>query len=237
MDVVYILGTGSVWENNELRYSLRSIEENLRDFRNIWIIGEQPSWLHNVLVLPMADPTSDKWRNSYLKIKAAAKQPDLSDDFLLFNDDFFLNKPISAVDFPYYFSGLLVRGGGVKQDLRLSPKGQTAGLLQKYGKKCFNFSLHCPIRYNKAKYLSMPISADLPGILSPRSFYCNYFEVPGKLRQDQLLGGTMTERRLNSYVADKEYFSIFSQFARDLVFRNWIIARFPKPSRFEISSI
>lgn len=234
MDVVYILGTGSVWDNNELRYSLRSIAENLYSFNRVFIVGEQPAWLHNVEVLAMADPTADKWRNSYLKIKAACECADLSNEFLLMNDDFFINKPVSAVDFPYYFSGLLASNPNSKQNLRLSPKGQTAALLHSYGKKCFNFALHCPIRYEKEKWLSMPISADLPGILSPRSFYCNYFDVPGKLRQDQLLGGTMTERRLNSYVSDKEYFSIFSNFARSPVFRDWIAARFPNPSRFEI---
>jgi hypothetical protein len=234
MDVVYILGTGSVWDNNELRYSLRSLEANLTDLRRVFIVGEQPTWLTGVYTFPMADPTDEKWRNSYCKIRAACGIDVLDEEFLLFNDDFFLNKPIEGASFPYYFSGLLVRGSGSKQDLRLSPKGQTAGLLQSYGKKCFNFSLHCPIRYQKSKYLSMPFSDSLPGILSPRSFYCNYFEVPGKLRKDYLLGGSMTARRLNSLVADKEYFSIFSQFARSPVFRDWISARFPNPSRFEL---
>ena len=40
MDVVYILGKGSVWKDNEIRYSLRSIEKHLTGFDRVFIVGQ-----------------------------------------------------------------------------------------------------------------------------------------------------------------------------------------------------
>ena len=37
IDVVYVLGTGSKWHNNEIRFSLRALEKNLRDYRHIYV--------------------------------------------------------------------------------------------------------------------------------------------------------------------------------------------------------
>jgi hypothetical protein len=45
LDLVYTLGTGSQWQNNEIRYSIRSIIKNLTGYRNIYIIGETPTFL------------------------------------------------------------------------------------------------------------------------------------------------------------------------------------------------
>lgn len=37
MDILYVIGRGSKWENNELRYSLRSLEKNGINVGNIFI--------------------------------------------------------------------------------------------------------------------------------------------------------------------------------------------------------
>ena len=48
IDVVIPLGTGSRWQDNELRYCLRSIEKNLSGVNEVVIVGEKPKWLTNV---------------------------------------------------------------------------------------------------------------------------------------------------------------------------------------------
>ena len=53
MTVVYVLGTGSKWKNYELLYSLRSIEKNLKGFTDVVIVGELPSWIQNVIHIPL----------------------------------------------------------------------------------------------------------------------------------------------------------------------------------------
>ena len=51
MDVVYILGTGSTSNDNEIRYSLRSIEKYLIGFNVVYIVGECPKFLKGIIHL------------------------------------------------------------------------------------------------------------------------------------------------------------------------------------------
>ena len=45
MDMLYILGNGSKHDNQELRWSLRSLEKYGRNVGSIAIVGEPPEWL------------------------------------------------------------------------------------------------------------------------------------------------------------------------------------------------
>jgi hypothetical protein len=58
IDVVYPLGTGSVWQDNELRYSLRSLEKNFPDLGRVYVVGHKPDWLGNVEHIPFGDSQS-----------------------------------------------------------------------------------------------------------------------------------------------------------------------------------
>jgi len=55
IDVVYPLGSGSAWDNNELRYSLRSLENNLLDLGRVFVVGQRPPWLVEAVHIPMED--------------------------------------------------------------------------------------------------------------------------------------------------------------------------------------
>ena len=55
IDIVYPLGTGSKWQDSELRFSLRSIEKNFIDKGTVWVIGHKPDWLINARHIPMPD--------------------------------------------------------------------------------------------------------------------------------------------------------------------------------------
>ncbi len=107
LDVVYILGVGSKWNDNELRFSLRSIERYYLNLGNVYVVGEKPKWLSDeVIHLPAKDPYLSKSRNGLHKIfMAATELPELSNPFLLFNDDFFLTTAID--EFKVYDKGLL----------------------------------------------------------------------------------------------------------------------------------
>lgn len=96
-DLVYIVRSG---ENEELRYSLRSIDKFADGlFRNVWVVGTGlPAWLHGVNVLPVKDLGAIDGRSKHVnmrrKIRAACDVSEISDHFLLLNDDYFLTKPI-----------------------------------------------------------------------------------------------------------------------------------------------
>ncbi len=93
-DLVYMLGGGSKWDNNELRYSIRSAVKNFRSqFGRIFIVGIKPEWLQGVLQIRMRDPYSCKLQNVIEKLKAVCKDERVSEKFILMNDDFFFLKP------------------------------------------------------------------------------------------------------------------------------------------------
>lgn len=93
-DLVYVVRPGD--DNEELRYSLRSVAKNA-PHRDVWIVGTVPTWVRNVKGLPL-DPVDDKFENQRQSLAAAAAQAGLSDPFVLFNDDMFVMEPITRWD-------------------------------------------------------------------------------------------------------------------------------------------
>lgn len=91
-DLVYLVRSG---ENEELRYSLRSIAQNAKGlYREIWVVGTGlPDWLTNVNVLPIPDGLV-KHETMRAKTLAISEHVELSQTFGLMNDDYFLVKPI-----------------------------------------------------------------------------------------------------------------------------------------------
>ena len=55
LDVVYVLGTGSSWDNNEIRFSIRSVLKNLPGIGRIIIIGEKSSGLKGFVYIAHPD--------------------------------------------------------------------------------------------------------------------------------------------------------------------------------------
>lgn len=93
MDLVYLVRSGP---NEELRYSLRSIEKNAPGlFRKVWVMGtDLPDWLTGVEFLPIPDG-DHKHETMRRKTLAVCDNPDVTPTFGLMNDDYFLVKPIS----------------------------------------------------------------------------------------------------------------------------------------------
>ena len=150
IDIVIPLGNGSKWQDNELRYCLRSIEKHLTGYRNIWIIGFLPKWVTEINYLPTADQTQNSDYNIALKVEIACYNAEISDSFLFMNDDHYLLYDYLAPNFPYYHSGTL--------EAMAQLRGRSP-----YGKKCLNtakvcnqtkyFDIHTPIIYQKEQFL------------------------------------------------------------------------------------
>ncbi len=105
------IGDLRFWDNNELKYSLRSLEKNLSWVHHIYIVTDRqvPKWLDqtnpkvtvvdHTQILP-ADliPTfASTVIERYLH-----KIPGLSEKFIYANDDIFINKPLSPA---FFFKG------------------------------------------------------------------------------------------------------------------------------------
>lgn len=199
MDIVYPLGTGSYANNNELRFSLRSIEKYLTGFGKVWIIGECPDWIQNVNHIPFPDePLRPFDYNIMKKITRAIEEKELTDKFLFFNDDHFLNSPFVADDFPYYYSTTLekyteIRGNdGYGRRAKATLKHlQAKNLPTKY------FDVHAPIIYDKALFLSSVTNAvdwnDRTGFII-KSMYANTLKIEGEKDADNKVNSIPTAK-------------------------------------------
>ena len=115
MDAVYLVKPGD--DNEELRYSLRSLAKNMTYIDRVFIAGYCPAWVRNVETIDL-EPLEDKFDNQFQSLRAACADDRISDDFALLNDDHFA---LVQMDFlPTWHEGplrLLIR--------RLAKRGQT----------------------------------------------------------------------------------------------------------------
>ena len=101
-DIVYLLREG---KNEELVYSLRSVEENFA-YRRVWFAGGKPDGLEPDGYMPIKQDAPSKWQNVRNMLVEVCKNDNISKDFWLFNDDFFVlqqNDIIFTEERPYKF--------------------------------------------------------------------------------------------------------------------------------------
>jgi hypothetical protein len=172
MDLVYICRSG---DNEELRYSIRSAVKNLR-FNNLWVVGGKPEWyVGNYLEVIQ---NKSKYTNARNNLRAICNSPEISDSFILMNDDFYIMKKVESV--PYMHGGLLPnkisRYKELTGDTRhvLMLKKTFANLSRRKGSDVLDYELHVPMVMEKEKLLKI---IDVPDLW--RSRYGNVFNVGG----------------------------------------------------------
>lgn len=237
MDIVYILGKGSMWRNNELRYSLRSLK-NL-PHRRVYIVGYLPKFIRTdrVIHIPAEDPTSSKLLNSLHKHRIACDTKEISEDFILMNDDFYVMKPVDEI--PRWHKDTIektltehpTKAGYYYQALVL-----TEAFLKSNGvKKPLDYSVHYPVVFNKEKLSKV---LDFCQKLSPnglliRTIYGNEYWRKTEQHKDVKVSH---ERNLEEM--EKEPFvSITDNLTLKTGFRFWIDRKFPVASQYEIETI
>lgn len=173
-DVVYVVRPGEV--NPELRYSLRSLVNVAHG--TVWMAGHKPHWVAgSVRHIPVA-PRTPKAESSNANLRAACAHPDVAEDFLLFNDDFFIVEPIGSV--PMLHSGPLAdhvksMGGGYRR----AAEG-TRRLLAAWGHHDpLSYELHVPMPLVKPAMAELLEWAKGTWCLHHRTAYGNVIGVGG----------------------------------------------------------
>ena len=232
LDLVYILGSGSRWRNNEIRYSLRSVERNLPGHK-VFIIGECPSWATGIIHIPIPDGSSNKLLNARAKYTAAAKDPRISDDFVLMNDDFFVLKPVENI--PGYSRGTLAEMMGrhpTKDGYYYKSLRDTKCLLNSMGiLNPIDFEIHAPIIFNKEKLITTIELIGTDKAYSIRSCYGNLSNSEPRKTED-FKASNLAEfaYQVNR---DPAYLSISDAVVAQREFRDWIRRKFQEPSKYE----
>lgn len=211
MDAVYILGSGSPIDNEEIKYSVRSLAEHMLDLRDIYIIGENPGFLPGAKHIPYPDEYEEKWKNAHAKILKACEIPDISETFLLMNDDFFMRQSFMGAEWPFY----ALRG----------VSGGTCGT--------HNYQVHCPIQIEKRLYQKVPFSLDQKACLSPRTFYANFCHFAPAPCADFVINTIPELGLLDEQAKGLPCVSVSNSTAQDPGFRQWLSLEYPEPSRFE----
>lgn len=208
MDVVYILGDGSTWDDNELRFSLRSIAARLQNFRNVYVIGSRPKWLTNVVHVRESDPYTCKEANIARKVLRACQLQDLSENFLFMNDDHFLLRDCD-VNVPFWRGADLKDFDAPKNNYQRAIKN-TFHELTRRGLNRYNFDVHVPCVLNKKLFPNIVNSFDWStknGFVL-KSIYCNTMRVEGVKLQDIKLNDRMTLTDIVQAIKTRQWFSI-----------------------------
>lgn len=241
MDLVYPLGKGSLWRDLELKYSLRSVEKHLLGFDTIYVIGEKPLFAsEQIKHIPFPDKHANAARNIMEKFAHACTIPELSDDFLYMNDDYFFT---AAVPVEFYGNKMPYKGT-LEDAIQKNPGNDyqrhliaTFKALTALNLPTLNYDGHCPIVMNKAKLseIIQKYSWNIPYGYTLRSIYCNDAPHPSKTFQlDVKINHPYTSAQwAHIYKNLPECFSI-GDHAITFGLKNFLQATYPTKSRFEI---
>lgn len=182
-DLVYILKQSDI--NPDLKFSLRSVER-FCNYRKIWIVGYKPYWVKNVEYLPTVQ-SSNKWVNSMTNIIAACNCPEISEDFVLMNDDFFMLKNIINWRKSFNLCLNTIDEEAKKYECKKPSRWQYGFLYarelldQLNCERRYNYEFHGPIVFNKQKFLEMVEIPEIAEIIKTtkcfhkRSMYKNIY--------------------------------------------------------------
>jgi len=233
MDIVYILGPG---DRTWLRWSLRSLQNLPHD--RVFVVGERPPFLSSSVHYLPVPRHPVKWRSAVANLRRACAEGDVSADFILMNDDFFITRPVPEI--PTYHRGKITEVlADVRQRVKYFSKYQqgmeeSRRVLGKHFGIAdpVSYSLHTPFVYNKYRLLeTLDVSDQLRRrtveATDTRTMYGNMWKIGGRKVRDVKLS-----RFFPSVTSDLPFRSSdpwtwerpHTQFIRDM---------FPDPSPYE----
>ena len=247
-DVVYPIGKGSSWKNNELRFSLRSIEKFGINVGKIFIVGELPDFLSGEDIIHIKaddifNPQVNADGNIIHKVLAACADNRLSEDFLFINDDHILLKPTVLKEIPNFHKG----------DMRTFPDSywtinhwrkrlkNTMDILIEKGASTLHFDCHTPIVINRKAFTDMISHFNYQeGIgFTMKSIYGNYLEPENNkllTNEKKTVFKGLDEAQLNSRLLDCSFLA-FNDSGLNQHLKIFLYQEFPDASRWETGDI
>lgn len=230
IDILYVVGNGSTWKNNELRYSIRSVVKHLKGYGNIVVVGTKPSWL-NVKHIPANDSGRTANESVYLKIKKAL--PELSEDFLFFNDDYYLLKPHKADKFPFYYKETLeefIKRRKTNDSYKKAVENTFNAL---NGLPTLNFETHAPMLINKTKFQEVMSQYKWTTFgFVIKSLYANILKIKGTLEPDLKINYPFKVEELKAMTSERKFFSSDKLVPTNL--KMFLQELYPTKSQFEV---
>lgn len=251
MDIVYIVGNGSRWNNNELRYSLRSIEKNGIGLGRVFLVGTAPSFISDeVTVIPFEDdPGAAPAENVFHKMLFAMESGLLPEQFLVSSDDHFAITPADFAHWPLHYKGTHLpsskdmgnRALGGKQ--YVSAIANTNDLLARFGYHTYYFEGHANKLYTMEAYRWLcrqgiicdaaeyagGVSLNTPMAMAIHHLHPDY---PCVKRKDLKVRQFSSRSDLETILQGTNMFSIGDE-AISCGIGSFLQEMFPNPSKFE----
>lgn len=219
MDLVYICRDG---DNEELRYSIRSAVANL-PHDNIWVVGGKPDWYTGNYI--RIKQNALKFDNARNNLNAICRKQEVSSDFVLMNDDFFIVKPIESVE-PYHRGLLedhidLIKTSPAYKQMLV----ETLDVINYVATgPIYSYELHVPMVMNRNKLAKV---LRFPALW--RSLYGNMYNVGGTEHKDvKVFSGTTLEEM----TSDLPFLSSNDETFNDII--GLLQEMFPNPSKYEL---
>jgi hypothetical protein len=245
-DFVYIVKESE--DNNELRYSLRSLYKFYPN-NKIWIVGYKPTWIQNVNYISVKQDQENKWKNSVINIIEACKSKEISDDFILMNDDFVILKEIKSIN-----TVINANLGSLDYNIEKFSKDPDEWteaftnlkiLLQdlNISEPYYSYEAHLPLLINKQEFLkiiNLPKVQEFmntPNVLHKRSLYKNIIKPQNT---ETLLFDVKTHKENDDIVARLSicgWISVYNNQINNPKFPklNFILKdNFPIPCKYEV---
>lgn len=233
MILLYIIKQGgSTWDDNELRYSLRSVEKYGRNVEKVVICGHRPAWVQNVVHSTVPDPYALRYDNTWHKMKTMCHN--LQQPFCLMNDDFFLLKETDFDTLPDYYDGdinsLAARYRRISN--YVSMLFQTKYILQKNNRPLRNYAVHFPMIIDPVKMRPFfEHFGEEPGV-SFRVMYGNLCATNNVEKPDLKISEELSTAEIEKRLAGQDMFSIGDNFLTNDG-KAYLQHLFPHKSKFE----
>lgn len=235
IDLVYILGTGSRWNDNEIRYSLRSVQNYFPNVGKVFIIGECPDWATNIIHIKAPNKYDNKLLNARMKYLEAATNKQISENFILMNDDFFFLKEVKKI--PNYSRGTIeemMKQHPTKNGYYYRSLWDTHKRLDGMGiKDSIDFEVHAPIIFNKEKLEMVINMIGSDKAFSIRSCYGNLMNLEPKKVID-FKAANIAEFAYQK-MRNANFLSINDALICDDHFREWLRTKYRKMSKYELN--
>lgn len=232
-DVVYFVKDTE--RNEELKYSLRSLEQNWK-YNKVWFCGGCPSDLEPDKKLRFKQKGLNKWEKVRNSLRIACENPEITEDFWLFNDDFYLLKPYKRNIKPQYngeitdYINTIVSKHGGSHSEYTSRLLQTIKTLEKAGCTTLNYEVHKPMLINKQR--AIEVMDKFPGVGGFRSLYGNYYKIGGVDNHDMKIR-VLAYDKIDLVENNWGFLSTSDKSFRDGVVGSFVREKFTERSRFE----
>lgn len=242
IDVVYKLGYTCDWGDfDELRYSIRSVEQNFKNLDKIYIVGHRPRWIQNIVHIHALDPyKTNKDGNISCKLMLASIHKDISSHFINISDDQYIMNETTTEDFkhPIIDNSHIQFVPGAKLNRWQQRLKRTVDVLKSNGFNHDCYEAHTPYLLNSADFMSTLMKYDYGVDIGycGNTLYFNTIRAKGRMKTNRDLARIASSFEYDVLRAKVGHVKFLNHTKKGLndQLKKILQEKFPNPSKYEM---